>query len=909
MVNLSSLTGLSLLTGNFSFASLTSDALGIESRAVRTAKAAFNTVETTPPWKEKASTTPESIQLSMVKAMKTIIDKPKTGSDALPDDIQTSFIAYKALDRLRLLAESASQKTTSDIQRASLDKSFQKGLADLQTFLGTAPSDRVKLSFAAPLRRAESIPTPSTTATKTGGVPLVTNRSDPIPGLTGNEVFKISLSKTSGSDSVTVDLSLTPQPPTIDSVTAAINAAIATVPMRDTNGNIVLDANGDPTPGYRSKFEAERTTIPAEKPNGTPTGKWGFALTSSGSEHVSIDQVGGKDSLIVATGQTALDAPSSVRMIRFDDPAGAMAQKTLGTIASVDREATERAAMIPQKTNLAGVTAPAPTIYADTSAQAIATDSQGFSYVVGTAEGDLGSNRVGDSGDLFLTKTDSEGKVVWQRTLGAAGGAQGAAISIGPNGEIVVAGTVTGTLDGNDHKDADMLVARFDANGDEQFTTVIRNLGADQANAVAVGADGSIYVGGKAGAGSGNAFVSRLDSAGKLQERRTIDAGGSEKIVSLAIGGDGELLALTNESGTAKIRKLDASALATDLGAIDLGTVDAHAIAVDGDGSIAVGGARQVGASRDGFVARIDSALGSAQFTDLATAADDQVDSLAFMNGSLYAGGRTAGDLGGTRRGAVDGFIARIDSTGSLASVNQFGQSAQRTEPVRIAASVGGAAATGALGFARGTINPPESAKLTAQTSLRAGDEFSLRVDDGSVKKVVIAAGETLATLADKVRKITGSKATVTTPLSKGGKVLRIDTKAGHSVELIAGGESKDALAKLGIDPIRISTPPVADPDAPKVKPGGTFGLNLTEALSLENATDATTALGRIKAALSTTQTAYRSLYWDDLKAALADGGRTTNPNGGSAYQKSQLAQYQAALSRLQSGPSSTLGF
>jgi hypothetical protein len=909
MVNFSSsLTGLSLLTGNFSLGSLSSDSLGIESRAVRIAKAAFITKATTPPWKEKPSTTPDTLQVSLIKAMKSIVDKPKTGPDALPDDIQTSFIAFKAIDRLRLLAEAASKKGGTDAQRALLDKTFQKGLADLQTFLGTAPSDQVRLSFGAPLRRAESVSTPPTNVTKTPGTALVDNRTDPIPGLTGNEIFKISLSKTSGSDTVTVDLSQTPQPPTIDSVTAAINAAIASVPMRDTNGNIVFDANGVPTPRYLSKFEAERTTIPAKTPDGTPTGKWGLALTGSGSERVSIDQVGGKDSLIVATGQTALDAPTSVRMIRFDDPTGAMAQKTIGTIASVDREATERAAMTPPK-KIDGVVQPAPTIYAETRAQAIATDSQGFSYVVGTAEGDLGSNRVGGSGDLFLTKSDSEGKVVWQRTLGAAGSAEGAAISIGPNGDIVVAGSVSGYLDGTDHRDADMLVARFDAGGDEQFTTVIRNVGADQANAVAIGADGSIYVGGKAGAGSGDAFVSRLSSTGTVQERQLIDAGGSEKIVSLAIADDGALLALTNESGNAKIRKLDGAALATELGSIDLGTADARAIAVDSDGSIAVGGARLVGGSRDGFVARIDSGLGSAQFTDLATSADDQVDSLAFMNGALYAGGRTAGDLGGARRGAVDGFIARIDGAGAVASVSQFGQSALRTEPVRIAASVGGASATSALGFARGTVNPAESARLTSQTSLRAGDEFSLKVNDGTVRKNVISADETLATLADKVRKITGDKATVTTPLSKGGKILRIETKPGEAVELIAGATGKDALAKLGMDPMRISTPPVLDDDAPKVRPGGTFGLSLSEALSLGSATDATTALGKIKSALSITQTAYRSLYWDDMKAALADGGKTSGSGGGSAYQQKQLSQYQAALTRLQSGPSPTLGF
>jgi hypothetical protein len=912
MVNLSSgLTGLSLLSGTDAFSAFSSSTLGIESRAVRLAKAAFTTKATTPPWKEAMPSTSEAVQMTIIKAMASIIDKPKTGTGALPDDVQTSFIAFKALDRLRLLAQGAAKTGTSEAQRASLDKSFQKGLSDLQTFLGTAPSDALKLSFHQPLRHTESVPMTPTIPGKTVGAGLVANRTDPLPGLTGNEVFQIRLSKTAGNDMVTVDLSTTPQPPTIDSVTAAINAAIASVPMRDTSGNIVLNPDGSVQKRYSSTFAAERTTIPSATAGGTPTYKWGMALNGVGSEHVAIDQVGGQDSIVVATAQTALDSPSSVRMMRFDDPTGAMAQKTLATIASVDREATERAAMTPPTKNLAGVTAAAPTIYAETRAQAIATDAEGFSYVVGTAEGDMGSNRLAGEADLFLTKVDSEGKTVWQRTMGVGGSAEGAAISIGADGKITVAGTVRGELDGTDHRDSDMLVARFDADGDEQFTTVIRNSGDDVASAVAVGADGSIYVGGKTGAGSSDGFLSRLDASGRLQERRVIDSGGSEKIVSLAISGDGQLLALTNETGIAKVRKIDATALATDLGSIDLGTADARAIAVDTDGSIAVGGARATGASRDGFVARIDAGLGAAAFTDLATGADDQVDSLAFMNGQLYAGGRTAGDLGGTRKGAVDGFVARIDAAGAIARIDQFGQAALRTEPVRIAASVGGASKTGALGFGRGTINPAVSARLEAQTSLRAGDEFSLRVNDGTVRKIVIADNETLATLADKVRKITGNKATVTTPRMGGGNVFKIEAKAGESVELIAGHAGRDALAKLGIEPVRISTPPPTDPNAPKVRPGGTFGLNLTEALSIGTATDAATALSRIKSALSTTQTGYRSLYWDDLKAAQTDGTlmRAGGSDAGTARIQAQMAQYQAALTRLQSGASPTLGF
>jgi hypothetical protein len=366
-------------------------------------------------------------------------------------------------------------------------------------------------------------------------------------------------------------------------------------------------------------------------------------------------------------------------------------------------------------------------VYANTDAAAVVTDAQGNSYVVGTTKGDLGANLSDGDDNLFLTKVDGDGKVVWQRSLGAGGSSTGAAVSIAADGSIVVAGTVNGNFNGAT-TDGDMVVAKYADNGDEKFSTVVRSTGTDTAKAVAVGADGSVFVGGKvSGAGGGDAFVARIDATGKVAERRTIGGAASEAINGLAVDGDGNVLALVSQNGVAQVRKLQGDSLSTELGSIDLGTADARAIAVAADGTIAVGGAAsaalngtQVNATsgaRDGFVTRIDSSLGNASTTYLGTAADDQVDSIAFMGNDLYAGGRTTGDLAATRRGPTDGFVSRIDTaTGAIQSTNQFGQSLLRTEPVRISADVGGASAVSALGFGRGTINPEISAKVTTQT-------------------------------------------------------------------------------------------------------------------------------------------------------------------------------------------------
>ncbi|MBB6122761.1 flagellar hook assembly protein FlgD [Sphingobium subterraneum] len=263
-------------------------------------------------------------------------------------------------------------------------------------------------------------------------------------------------------------------------------------------------------------------------------------------------------------------------------------------------------------------------------------------------------------------------------------------------------------------------------------------------------------------------------------------------------------------------------------------------------------------------------------------------------------------DAGGTSlpvtmssRGTVSAvFVVALDPlSGAQLSVRQFGQVAQRTEAVRVSAAPGVASALGAMGLARGTLTPLNSPTLVAQTSLRAGDSFSVRLTGGAIRKIAITADDTLTSLADKVRKALGRTASVTTPTVDGMKRLRVEAKAGADVELIAGPEGTDALGKLGLAPTRLSVPEIAGKKDPKVKPGGTFGLALSDALSIATPKDAAVAVKQIKEAISTSQTAYRSLYWDDGKAALVNsyggGGRV------SAYQAKQVARYQDALTRI----------
>lgn len=890
------LIGLSVLGGSTAYSSYLSTAASTESPAVIAAKKAFTTPATTPPWQDTTEATGStSAQVAAIKRLATIIEA--NSDSALEDlpDVQTAFTAYKALENLRILAEAGTSKTISATERASLQKSFAKGLSQLQSWLGTADTDLLTLAFGNTTSSTRTLGVEARYATSAMvGAGVSKTRAAPIEGLTGSEVLQVTLTRGASSEVVTVDLAQTTQPPTLDSVAAVLNAAIGARPALDAQGNPVLGKDGEPTSQWKSNFTVEKND-----------GKWGLVFNPSGVEKVALDQVGAGDALMVASGVTGPSAPTSADVYRIEDLEGSLTWERLSRLNGVDTAATARA----EKAATDDETKPDYTVFADSAANGIVTDAQGYSYIVGTTDGDLGAQLGDGADDLFLSKVDSEGKVVWQRSLGAAGSAKGAAVGIAPNGEIVVAGTVSGAFNGSDDTQTDLVVTRFSGTGEELSSTAIRQVGNETASAVAVGNDGSIYVAGRASSGGGDAVIVRLDAAGKLAERRTIDSGGSDSITALAIDQDGNLLALTNESGTATLRRIGAGALTQDLGSVALGSASARGIAVSESGQIAVIGATsgalngpQVNSpagGQDAFVTLIDPDLTLTATSYIGTGASDQADSVAFQGGALYVGGRTAGTLGGEKQGKVDGFVARIDpASGSVQTVSQWGRKSSTVEPVRLTAVTGGATALGALGLHRGTLNQQTTGDLVDETSLRVGDSFKITVDGGTARSVTIEDGETMVSLAQKIRKITGADATITTPFSDGASSLKIEVKSGHTLELVAGPDGRDALGKLGLDPVRLVPPKaVAAKNDPKVTPGGRYNLGLSDALTLLDAKTAATALKQIKSAVSMTQSAYRSLYWDSAKAALADG--TISTGGGSAYQKAQLANYQAALSRL----------
>jgi hypothetical protein len=161
----------------------------------------------------------------------------------------------------------------------------------------------------------------------------------------------------------------------------------------------------------------------------------------------------------------------------------------------------------------------------------VAVDLQGNVLVTGETYGDMGSEENAGDVDLFVAKFDSDGEPQWTHQLGTFGADGASAIASVEGGNAYIAGFTSGAL-GSDEAagQRDGFVLKYDGAGSEHWTRQLGTSSADSINAVAVDRWGSAYVTGVAGAGlagesaSHGLFVAKYDSAGLREWVRQVSA-------------------------------------------------------------------------------------------------------------------------------------------------------------------------------------------------------------------------------------------------------------------------------------------------------------------------------------------------------------------------------------------------
>ncbi len=851
-------------------------------------------------------------------------------------DLKTSFTLFKALDDLRTISQYASEKNTSATELASLNTQFQKGLKQIESYIGTAATNQLHFLFAdKPTHEKSNVVSHPLASNAYTGIGIATTSATTLTGIDPAAKFTVSLAKntivngittTAAADTATVDLSTITTPLTLDKVVSAINTAIAAVPQLSSAGDVLNGADGKPLPKY-----IERAYVSTDS-----NGKKAISFTGSSSESVSLASGTAVPGAYLLNQITGTDSKTNGQLVRVDNLTGTATSSIItDNIAGIDTAATGLAqasfAANPPKTNaLLGKLAPEPTppgnVLNTATVSATAVDSKGFVYVVGTASGKVGDEIGTTANDLFLTKYDSNGKALFSRVLGAGGTAQGAAISIDASDNVVVAGTTSGKSATNDiFSGNDSYVSKFSSDGKELFTTQLDSFAKDGATAVTTDAAGNIYLAGtvsgtfrgQTSQGGQDSYLVKIDGkTGKTTATTQFGSSGSDAPSAIATLADGSVVVGGTENGNATVRKFNGADITTASTVSSLGSGTLTQLSVDKiSGTVVVAGtvagdlAGFPGAhgNNDGFVAKLDAALGAQSVAYVGGINSDSISGLAINGGKVYVSGTTNDVLGTAKTGISDAYLARLDfATLAQEQVTQTGTAKLATTGNALAITDSGPGVLAQLGLRSGSLANTQTTDLISQTSLRVGDSFSFKIDGGLSHQITISANETFKTLAQKINLAGYGKIKATASDLTSGGSIDIRQQGESTIDLIPGKDGSDVLHKLGIAPAKLLPTDVlfslntqTGAHAKDQVPGGTFNLGLTENLKVDTKQNAAFVKTQIDTAIATIQRSQRSLYFDEnlARAALQKSTAGSAP----AYLQAQTYGYQVALQRLQS--------
>jgi len=328
----------------------------------------------------------------------------------------------------------------------------------------------------------------------------------------------------------------------------------------------------------------------------------------------------------------------------------------------------------------------------------IATPDGG--YIAGGNTASRNGDVTGPNGsnNLWVMKLDAAGAIQWQQVLGGTDYDEAKSISIAPDGGYVVTGTTqsndgpTGPVKGR----GDILVLKLSATGTPLWEKAFGTSNFDQPGGAVVLNDGSIYIGGYAGAADGDAatghiggddfWLIKLDAAGTLQWKKQYGGSNHDVCKGISRTADGQLLLagytqsndgdITRQQGNGDIWLLKLDLNGTKLWQKSYGGSGydvAHTLALAPDGGFFIAGQTD---SRDGdtgsafegtdaVLLRLD-ANGSIQWKK--TSGGNSVDyfyHVAVLSNTrcMVAGSSSSntGDLTGISKGDMDAWLLRVD--------------------------------------------------------------------------------------------------------------------------------------------------------------------------------------------------------------------------------------------------------
>lgn len=849
-------------------------------------------------------------------------------------DYRKLFTAYSALNRLSALAERAGAGGLPDLEVAALGRAFARGMKEAQGYLGGLDLSAMRLVQGATTTKANS-QSFSTGRTEYVGASLVSgSRTAPSAAFDGPVVFDMTVSKLNGE-------------------TVPIHFDLAETGLGSRSiTDVVLYLNDKlAEAGVTTRFGINRVAgVPVTKvvdgktvTLSTPPDTYGLKIVDGAGEGVSLSAPTTAPAVYLAqtvgkADPKATSDPTQRQLLKFQaDGLGGGVPDPVGRPGDTHRS-DERVFAATLGPEVGAV-----------KAQQVGPD--GFLYVLSEVTAATAGQAIKGARDVALSKYDSAGNLVYARTLGAASEAEGWALAVSTDGKVAIGGSVKGALNTGeinvDPAKTDSFVTLYDANGDEVWTHRNGAREDDEVRALAFGAGGTLFVAGRSksampgattGAGGWDGYLQTLTTTAKGLPVRTssqsFGSAGTDTVAGIAVNGTTVVIAGT-DGPDAVVRSFDIAggtpvAPATrNLGALNGGSVAGVAfvgsdVVVAGSTTSALNAGAVTAASnggREAFVARLDGSLAAQSVAYWGGAGDETVTGVSVADGKVYlAGSTTTGAASGGRQG----FVTRLDATTGASDWSQTYAGKDGVVALSaLAVATTGASVLDRLGLPSGTIdfagtkNPVtgkvdmtgSTREVVAQTAARAGDQFYVQVNGGARKAVTLEADDTFATLAAKVNRAIGFYGSATVKRDVAGTDKDDKEILGNSSRLViasrnedtrltlsAGPASRNLLEALGLAEGEVRTLPSGVTETELVEQGEprTYGLALSSDLNLSSKAEIKRAHDQLQAALGVIRSAYR-----DLKTAAQPKTAATARGPVPEYLSNQLANYQAALSRL----------
>ena len=885
----------------------------------------------TAPWNE--SSMPSQTQLVSKAMSGASLFNPSAAQldmQGASADYKNLFALYSGLNTLYSVATQASNKNTTSLQLSQLSTAFNSGMSQLSTFLGETSFSKLKLTAGATQQsQTSSASTPQQASSYTTPALNTTGNSDAVvPSFQGDVSFNVGVQLGGTALNVPINLDdMGSTPRTMGNVVAFMNAQLSNAGARGVSFSSAPIA---PTP---DTIQVAGKTVTVSAGNQS----WALQLNTNSAETVTLSApsegpavyvgqvVGNTSSSTNSSGQTvAADAQS--QLLKFDASGASVVSPNQPALASPDQISTTQL----------GASA--------SSIQATAVAPDGSVYVLANVTTTTAGTTPTGGQDVALQKYDSAGNLIFSTDLGSAASASGLSLAVSADGsQVAIAGQVTGSLTAgqtvNDPTGANSFVAVYDAQGDQVWNQQDDGVTPNQANAVAFGADGSVYVTGQAqtttavqGAGGpSNSFLQVFSPTGIQVSDTQVATGGSNTSSGIAVDGTNVYVAGV-QNGDAVVSEYDMTnpssptlVASRDLGSLNGGSVAGVAVQ---NGTVYVAGSTLNNALDAGTVTSAATGSGLNSFaatlsTGLAPSSSDAIayyggtgstrtTGMTVSGGDVYLTGSVTGDLPGEPAiGAKDGFIAALNvGAGTVDFAQRFTGLDGQVAPTSIAVAPTGASVLDQMGLPQGVVDGPVSNLVTATTAVNAGDSFQVKVNGGSPVTITVSDTDTMASLATKIATATGYTVDAeTSPGAGGGTALEIKPSyPGSTVTLIDGPSGSDALTALGLKPGIVADTTSKTGGANVLQGSNTplYGLGLPATLDLSSAADIKTAQVQLAGAISVVENAYQNLKNAATPANVLALQKAQSSGSTPAYLSSEIANYQSALTRLTASSSSS---